>query len=475
MDMRFNKLPQILLATVVLAIASVAAHAAPVDEVRSLYDAGEYDEALQAVTPLLKKSPRDAAYNYYAGACRYDLGQHRQGIELLQTAVNRGSADAALKLAYIALADYRVDDAEDYIDEYDAIMAKNRKAKPDKERLAQLNASLVMLRNMLDRVERIAVIDSVNVPRKDFFRYYRLSPESGRLASGSVLPAAAGDASAQVVYIPENEIELLWAAPDSTGRKVLMSADRLADGSLTPAARLGGDLNDGGDADFPFMMPDGVTLYYAANGNNSLGGYDIFMTRRDDDGFLQPQNVGMPYNSPYDDYMLAIDEVTGVGWWASDRNQLADSVTIYIYVPNEMRSNYQADDPDVPSLAMLRSIAMTQNPGADYSALRRAIAAIEPGASTAEVHPAFRFEIPGKGVYTSLDNFTSPRARSLMEQYLVQSDEYARTGRHLQLLRNAYASGNLGVTDEIRRLEKGIETLREALVQAQNAVIEAER
>ncbi len=475
MDMRFYKLLHIALTAVLLAVASVPAEAAPVDEVRRLYEAGKYDAALQAVTPLLKKSPREAAYNYYAGACRYELGQHKQGEELLQTAVKRGSADAALMLADIALAEYRVDDAEDYIDEYEAIMSKNRKAKPDKERLAELNASLVMLRNMLDRVERIAVIDSVNVPRKDFFRYYRLSPESGRIAPGTVLPAAAGDASAQVVYIPENEIELLWAAPDSSGRTVLMSADRLADGTITPATPLGGDLNDGGDADFPFMMPDGVTLYYAANGDNSLGGYDIFMTRRDDDGFLQPQNVGMPYNSPYDDYMLAIDEVTGVGWWASDRNQLADSVTIYIYVPNEMRSNYPADDPDVASLAMLRSIAMTQTPGADYSALRRAIASIEPASSSTDSRAQFRFEIPGKGVYTSLDNFTSPRARSLMEQYIERSAEFARTERHLQLLRKAYAGGNLGVSDEIRRLENTLDSSREALMKAQNAVIEAER
>ncbi len=60
----------------------------------------------------------------------------------------------------------------------------------------------------------------------------------------------------------------------------------------------------------PFFMSDGVTLYYANDGDESIGGYDIFISRKGEDGFLQPQNIGMPYNSPYDDYMLAIDEVT---------------------------------------------------------------------------------------------------------------------------------------------------------------------
>ena len=85
----------------------------------------------------------------------------------------------------------------------------------------------------------------------------------------------------------------------------------LDDGSLDHPMPMDSTLAEGADSAFPFLMPDGVTLYFANNGGNSLGGYDIFMTRRSDDAdgrsYMQPQNIGMPYNSPYDDYMLAID------------------------------------------------------------------------------------------------------------------------------------------------------------------------
>ena len=36
-----------------------------------------------------------------------------------------------------------------------------------------------------------------------------------------------------------------------------------------------------------------------------MGGYDIFVTRynSDTDNYLNPENVGMPFNSPFNDYM----------------------------------------------------------------------------------------------------------------------------------------------------------------------------
>ena len=56
-----------------------------------------------------------------------------------------------------------------------------------------------------------------------------------------------------------------------------MQSSRLADGSWEQPEPLGDVLNEGGDANFPFLMSDGVTLYFANDGENSLGGYDIFI------------------------------------------------------------------------------------------------------------------------------------------------------------------------------------------------------
>ena len=234
---------------------------------------------------------------------------------------------------------------------------KNKKQAPDE--LGEMQSRLIMMRNMLERVEKIEIIDSLVVDADDFFTHYRLSRSAGHL-----VPAAeAGTDAATVVYRPENNGELIWAEADTTGTLRLMSAQILDDGTTDSPRHLDDELAGGGNADYPFLMSDGMTLYFAADGDNSLGGYDIFLTRRNDDGFFQPQNIGMPYNSPYDDYMLAIDESTGIGWWATDRNRIPGKVTIYVYITSPTRINVDVDDPALAGLARISSIAATQTPG----------------------------------------------------------------------------------------------------------------
>ena len=85
----------------------------------------------------------------------------------------------------------------------------------------------------------------------------------------------------------------------------------------------------------------------------------------------------MPYNSPYDDYLLAIDELTGVGWWATDRNRIPGKVTIYVFVPQELRRNVDPDNPDLISRARLTSIRDTWNPETDRAEIIERIIAVK--------------------------------------------------------------------------------------------------
>ena len=90
-------------------------------------------------------------------------------------------------------------------------------------------------------------------------------------------------------------------------------------------------------------MADGVTLYFAAQGVNSMGGYDIFMSTFDlDKGvFYSPENIGLPFNSTANDYLLAIDDINHLGWLVTDRRQPEDKVCIYTFVPTASRRRHQ--------------------------------------------------------------------------------------------------------------------------------------
>ncbi len=51
-----------------------------------------------------------------------------------------------------------------------------------------------------------------------------------------------------------------------------------------------------------FIAEDGVTLYFASEAHNSIGGYDIFKSTKNDNGtWSEPQNLGYPINSFADD------------------------------------------------------------------------------------------------------------------------------------------------------------------------------
>lgn len=461
-----------LYSLILLLTAALTAMAAkPLDEAKRLYLDGKYEEALPRLEALRKSSPRDGNVNYYLGSTLYALGRYDEAEAPLKVAEGRGVTDASRLRAVIALDAYRLDDASEALDTWEAKLKKNKKQAPDG--LGEMQSRLIMMRNMLERVEKIEIIDSLVVDADDFFTHYRLSRSAGHL-----VPAAEADIdAATVVYRPENNGELIWAEADTTGTLRLMSAQILDDGTTDTPRHLDDELAGGGNADYPFLMADGMTLYFAADGDNSLGGYDIFLTRRNDDGFFQPQNIGMPYNSPYDDYMLAIDESTGIGWWATDRNRIPGKVTIYVYITSPTRVNVDVDDPALAGLARISSIAATQTPGKDYSALRERIAAIGDGRHSARTgHAVFEIALGNGRIARSLDDFSNARARKAMEELLANRAEREKTAAELEKLRDRYRAGDRSTAARIEELEdmtlyldSAMPTLRNKVVRLENA------
>lgn len=450
-------------------LTAIASSAVTLEEAKAMYRDGNFAGALPVFLDAVKKKPKDGALNQWIGVCLVQTGKPADAIPYLEKANARGVLEAPRYLAEIALQDYRTDDAVEYIDEYRTALTK-AKREMGEDAIATADAIRRMSAAM-ERVEKIVVIDSISVPRDDFFRAYRLTAESGSLNSPDILPEDVPAASPTVVYMPENKSTMTWAAPDSLENYLLVSSQLLSDGSWDTPVCIGEALGEGGDANFPFIMQDGITLYYANDGENSLGGLDIYISRRGDDGYLQPQNIGMPYNSPYDDFMLAIDEVTGIGWWATDRNQLEDSVTIYKFIPAELRINCDPDDPDLRSRAKLDNYRATWEEDADYSDLLAAIEEIDPEKKIKK--DDFRFAMPGGKIYTRWSDFNNNHARSLMEQYLEEYRQYEEHRHNLSQLRRLYTEGNANA-NEIINLEKLIDRKRDDLKRLANDVIRAE-
>lgn len=466
----WNKSLKSYISAFMLSSACVAS-AVTLEEAKEMYRAGDFTGALPVFLDAYRTKPKDASLNQWIGVCLIQEGRPDEAVKYLKVAHDRGIAEAPRYLAELAFYDYDFDKAEDYIARYEKNLKRSRKPLP--EDVEALQSRVDLARNMLDRVEKIVIIDSVAVDRDEFFKAYRLSPESGSVNDVEVLPPGYEAASPTTVYMPETRSFMAWSAPDSVENYVLVGTNQLFDGSWETPRLLGESLGMNGDSNFPFMMSDGVTLYYANNGEESLGGYDIFISRKDESGFLQPQNIGMPYNSPYDDYLLAIDEVTGVGWWATDRNKLGDYITIYKFIPSDLRNNYTVDTPDLAAKARITDYRSTWEEGRDYNDLLEAVAAIDPDRKVKK--DDFRFAMPGGRVYTFWDDFKKPRARHLMEEYMRYKDTLDKDIAELASLRARYRDGSKGLKDAILKLEKRISAERDDLKSKANEVIKAER
>lgn len=441
------------------------------EEIELMIRRGALDEATEALDSAAAAQPKNAQIDYLRGKCLAARNDDANAIKAFEEAHRKGSNDALLELAEIAIREYRVDDAEGNIDDYKAYIAKNKRKKlPDNS--GDISSQLTRTRSMLDRVEKIVVFDSITVDKDAFLDAYRLSPEAGSLNYPDILPEDADYSDPTVVYCTEDGREMLWGAQNDESVFTLRSIHRLADNSWEKPENVGDHLGQGYDANYPFLMPDGVTLYFASDNEESLGGLDIFISRNNGTEFLQPQNIGMPYNSPYDDYMLAIDELTGAGFWASDRNRLGDKITIYMFIPSQSRVNVDLDDPTLAQRASLRSIRDTWPAGADFTNVRKALDNVKE--SVKKRAPQFEFSLPDGRVLTSYRQFTSEHAAGLMEQYVSLKKATDEAKKRLAALRIEYGNGNTGVGPEILTMEDDMEQAEAQLRRVANDVIRAE-
>ena len=68
-----------------------------------------------------------------------------------------------------------------------------------------------------------------------------------------------------------------------------------------------------------FMAPDGKTLFFASNGPNSMGSYDVFKTTYENGQWTTPVNLGYPINTEFSDGPITIDASGKVAYLSSDR------------------------------------------------------------------------------------------------------------------------------------------------------------
>lgn len=399
--------------------------------------------------------------------------QKRKPRQKAKTAAKEEKADNIPEL----MREYRFEKA------IEAIQKEMASAKQAHKPTTSLEADLEKARigaDMLRGTEKVIFIDSIVINRKKFMEEILLSPECGGIGLPKHLCPAIPTKTGISGHMNELKDKVYYSAPDSSGLLKIHAIPSLSDTWGQPQ-RLSGMGEEDEEQDYPYMLADGVTLYYAAQGSESLGGYDIFVTRYNPETrkFVKAENIGMPFNSPANDYLYMIDEASNIGWFVTDRNQPTDKVCIYRFIPNESREIYEsatADDEKVRKAARISSIAETQTDAKAVKAALGRLAELRNSSLRGEHSSSeIRIVINDATVYTSLQQFKSAAARRIAEEWLKESKRQEFLRSELDQLRRQYANKKsesvrariLQAEQETAALTRAVNTLAKNMRQAE--------
>ncbi|NSW44388.1 MAG: PD40 domain-containing protein [Bacteroidales bacterium] len=109
--------------------------------------------------------------------------------------------------------------------------------------------------------------------------------------------------------ISANGKELYFSSEriDGIGNSDIYVSYRRSDGSWGKPQILDTVINTPMAETSPFIHPDGNTLYFCSNGHWGVGGFDIFVSRRDQEGkWTKPVNLGYPINTTKNEIGLVV-------------------------------------------------------------------------------------------------------------------------------------------------------------------------
>ena len=133
-----------------------------------------------------------------------------------------------------------------------------------------------------------------------------LSPDGKKLYFSSDMPGTFGKSDIWFVYIYDNE-------------------------EYSQPINLGPNVNTEFRESFPFI-DDNFNLFYSSDGKMGLGGFDVFSTKLNSRGFpSKSKNLGIPLNSPSDDFGFVFKNSKEFGYFSSNRSGPNGSSSDQVY------------------------------------------------------------------------------------------------------------------------------------------------
>ncbi|MGM0609330.1 MAG: hypothetical protein ACQESP_13050, partial [Candidatus Muiribacteriota bacterium] len=278
-------------------------------------------------------------YNYKFGACQLftDKRDKKKPIKYLEYAYENLPKDKFPKLHYfMGLAYHQNYQFKDAIGAFKIfkILGKNRDIKN-----LNIDRKIEMCYNGIDllaRFKELYVLKKVEVQRENFYLSYKNDELPGSIIKKPSYFYSRADKKRNirdVIFFSKIHDFVLYSSYGRRGKtgKDIFIARKNETGGWQEPKRLSSEINTPHDEDYPYLMPDGKTLYFSSTGHNTMGGFDIFKSVYDSTQkkWSKPKNINFPFNTPYDDIMFITDTSNTAAYFSSTRSSVNDLIYVY--------------------------------------------------------------------------------------------------------------------------------------------------
>lgn len=122
-------------------------------------------------------------------------------------------------------------------------------------------------------------------------------------------------------YHPEGNAIFFARRENVSSKSDIYVCRKLPTGVWGEAYKLPEEINTEYNEDFPYVSPDGLTLYFSSEGHNSMGGFDLFKStyNSDNNTWSKAENLGYPINSCDNDRSISLTPDNRAGYISAFR------------------------------------------------------------------------------------------------------------------------------------------------------------
>lgn len=312
------------------------------------FESEDYLNAKRDYSQLITLYPREPYFNLAYGACMvYTNEDLRKAIKFLNYAAQNGEGEAYYYLGLAYHLQYMFDRAltnyDTFVDKVDEKIQERYPFERQRD-MAKNGEELVRFAYNLN------VIDKKQVNQDKFYFSYELSYAYGEIVKTPDEFRSKFDKRRNfesLMYVSHQHNKAFFSSYGNNRNNSLdIYLVEQQNGKWSNPSPVSGNINTDEDENYPFLHPSGNVLYFSSKGHNSMGGYDIFSAKYDDNSreFDDPINLDFPINTPLDDIMYVTDLYGEEAWFASTRETEAGKLSIFKILVNKSPEIYVLDN-----------------------------------------------------------------------------------------------------------------------------------